>query len=176
MWVFGYGSLMYDGWQRAFDCQESVMAQLPGFTRSFTKKSVERWGSKAAPGPTLNLIAAPGTNCTGMAFRFDEARRQEIMGMLKTREGKNFELEQHPIDLPGTAGAQATIPIYRGRNLFTTTDPATLAAHAMRATGLAGHCRDYVDDTHHHLQLVGIDDPAVTAVWKLLQKLKSQQP
>lgn len=170
MWVFGYGSLMSDGWQKDFGCIEVVRADLPGYVRVFNKKSSENWGSRAAPGPTLNVVAFGGGVCTGMAFRFEDAQAEEVEAALRVREGKNFDLVPLDIHYQGKT-VQALVPLYRGKNLFATQDPAALAERALHAKGKSGRCRDYVDDIHQQLQLLGIDDPAVSAIWKSLQKL-----
>lgn len=172
MWVFGYGSLMYDGWQKEFGCLEVTQANLVGYARAFNKKSTVNWGSHGAPGPTLNVIAAPDSVCTGIAFRFDDELSDEVQAKLAVREGKSFYLV--PIDVACQAGTiRALVPLYQGRNLFETTDPMTLAAFAMDAKGTSGRCRDYIDAVHQQLRLLGIDDPAVSAVWKALQRLIS---
>lgn len=174
MWIFGYGSLMYDGWQREFDCLEVTKAELLGFARVFNKKSTVNWGSHAAPGPTLNVAAAPGGVCTGMAFRFDDHLTEAVLAKLAIREGKNFDLT--PLDIQCPIGTvQAFVPLYQGKNLFATTAPTELAAFALNATGTSGRCRDYIDSIHQQLKLLGIDDPAVSAVWKSLQKLATPQ-
>jgi glutathione-specific gamma-glutamylcyclotransferase len=46
MWVFGYGSLVWDSWSERFGCLRRVTAELPGFRRSFDKGSVRNWGSR----------------------------------------------------------------------------------------------------------------------------------
>src|SRR6266516_5412200 len=58
MWIFGYGSLMFDGWEAACGCTDRKWADLPGYRRCFNKKSVESRGTREAPGLTLNLVRA----------------------------------------------------------------------------------------------------------------------
>ena len=58
MWIFGYGSLLWDHWERAYGCRRTVTADLAGFRREFNKASVENWGTKQCPAPTLNLVKA----------------------------------------------------------------------------------------------------------------------
>jgi cation transport regulator ChaC len=43
MWIFGYGSLMVDGLEVKHGCVERVWADLPGYVRTFNKKSVVNW-------------------------------------------------------------------------------------------------------------------------------------
>jgi len=168
MWVFGYGSLMSDGWQRQFACSNVVRAELHGYARTFNKKSSERWGTPAAPGPTLNLVAASGRSCTGVAFSFPHDQCPEVLAYLTRREGKNFELRALDVTIPA-GSVTATVPVYCGPHVFETTDPASLAQLALHASGSAGRCRDYVDRVYQDLQILGIDDPSVGAVWKAMQ-------
>jgi cation transport regulator ChaC len=65
--------------------------------------------------------------------------------------------------------------MYHGKHLFGTTAPIDLATFALNAKGSSGRCRDYIDSIHQQLKLLGIDDPAVSALWKSLQKLLTQQ-
>jgi len=98
MWVFGYGSLMWDGWEADRGCLGRVTAELRGYARAFNKLSVRNWGTRLYPGPTLNLIASD-SSCRGIAFEFPEARRADTVAYLIQREGKNFTLIERPIIL-----------------------------------------------------------------------------
>jgi glutathione-specific gamma-glutamylcyclotransferase len=80
MWIFGYGSLMFDGWEAARGCIDRKWGNLAGYRRSFNKKSVESRGTRATPGLTLNLARAEGVFCRGIAFAFDDNdQAQEIL-------------------------------------------------------------------------------------------------
>ena len=72
MWVFGYGSLMWDGWEKAFGGIRIDQAVLNGFHRSFNKNSVKNWGTRSVPCPTLGLEPAEGDQCVGTAFEFSD--------------------------------------------------------------------------------------------------------
>ena len=86
MWVFGYGSLMWDGWEAHHGCLRRVTAELRGYSRTFNKRSVRNWGTRLHPGPTLNLVAG-NTSCRGVVFEFPESSRAEIVAYLIRREG-----------------------------------------------------------------------------------------
>jgi cation transport protein ChaC len=81
MWVFGYGSLMWDSWEADRGYLQRVTAELKGYSRTFNKRSVRNWGTRLHPGPTLNLIAS-NESCRGIAFEFPESRRAEIVAYL----------------------------------------------------------------------------------------------
>ena len=59
MWVFTYGSLMFEGWERAGGYAVRTKAELQGYSRVFNKASLRNWGTRQFPCPTLNLIRSP---------------------------------------------------------------------------------------------------------------------
>ena len=98
MWIFGYGSLMWDGWERDFGRLRAVMAELPGHQRVFNKASIRNWGTRTAPGPTLNLVPGHGV-CRGIAFEFQEQASAALHDYLLRREGRDFALRNETIRL-----------------------------------------------------------------------------
>jgi glutathione-specific gamma-glutamylcyclotransferase len=94
MWVFGYGSLMWDGWENSYGCVRKCVAVLNGYRRTFNKASTKNRGSKKAPCPTLNLEKDVAGSCKGMAFEFPDAQAGGVLAYLATREGKDFCLDR----------------------------------------------------------------------------------
>jgi cation transport protein ChaC len=41
MWVFGYGSLIWDGWENSYGCLRKCVAVLNGYRRTFNKASTK---------------------------------------------------------------------------------------------------------------------------------------
>src|SRR5262245_52821166 len=107
MWVFGYGSLMWDGWEVDARGTRFDGAVLSGYRRAFNKKSVENWGTSEAPGPTLGLEPGDAASCTGTAFEFPDTQRAAIEGLLRRREGRSFSLVALPVRLPDGREVQA---------------------------------------------------------------------
>lgn len=87
MWVFGYGSLMWDGWEAQHRCTRRERASLPGFHLDFNKASRENWGTRDQPCPTLGLDADADARCEGLAFELPDAERDRAVDYLKRREG-----------------------------------------------------------------------------------------
>jgi cation transport protein ChaC len=168
MWIFGYGSLMWDGWQAPFGCKRFVTALLPGHQRIFNKASVVNWGTKTAPGPTLNLMPSK-TSCRGIAFEFADSAWPGIESYLRKREGRDFGLRPLEILIDNGPEVSAIVPIYEGKNLVKADTPEAIAALVTRASGRSGSCRAYVIDVATKLKNIGVDDPAVTAVVRALE-------
>ena len=72
MWVFGYGSLL---WNPGFEPIEKMRADLPGYRRSFCMLSIHHRGTPEDPGLVLALdaaetpMSAPGWPCGWMSGR-----------------------------------------------------------------------------------------------------------
>lgn len=146
MWVFGYGSLMWDGWEDRFNGSRVDRAELSGYRRAFNKKSVRNWGTSEAPGPTLGLELEHGANCIGTAFEFPDAQRAAIQELLRKREGQSFALVELPVRLPDGRNVPALTPVNdRSRPTYIGNVPiAERALMATTASGTSGACLDYI--------------------------------
>lgn len=85
MWIFGYGSLMWDNWESSYGCSRKCIALLKGYRRTFNKASTQNRGTRKAPCPTLNLENDATGTCKGIAFELPDKWR-----------GHPFAKEQHP--------------------------------------------------------------------------------
>lgn len=81
IWVFGYGSLM---WNPLFDYAECRSAHLQGFQRRFCLWSIAGRGTAAQPGLVLGLD--DGGSCAGTAFRLRAAHAHTDLRLLWRRE------------------------------------------------------------------------------------------
>lgn len=171
VWIFGYGSLMWDGWENAFGCRRRDVALLPGYRRVFNKASVVRWGSTAAPGPTLNIEAADGSCCTGLAFAFACAQAIDVRDYLVRREGRDFHLRQRRIDVAPGEQVDALVPIYEGTHrLDGSADD--LARMVCCAAGSGGSCIDYVKGIATRLAQLQIHDAVVVEMLAAVERFE----
>lgn len=171
-WVFGYGSLMNDGWENPHGCIRRSHASLIGYRRAFDKASTESRGTKECPAPTLRLVPAEQI-CRGIAFEFWDERSAQIRKELLKREGRTFPLKEMPVHLDGGDTVTALVPLYQGRHFIQNKTLEELAAMAIGARGIRGTGWEYVRDIAAHLREAGIDDPVVTSLW---QEIKRQLP
>ena len=169
MWLFGYGSLMWDGWETRYGCRQRMPTDLPGYTRIFNKKSLERWGTHARPGLTLNLHA--GDACRGVAFEFDDGASSDITTYLNDRE--TCAATELPVRLPDAREVAALVYIYDGPRLIdqglTLHERATMI---IEAEGVAGSSFDYIKEVRAHLAELGITDAGTDELWATVATLK----
>jgi cation transport regulator ChaC len=168
MWVFGYGSLMWDGWETQFGAARRERATLHGARRDFNKASLRNWGSRQVPAPTLGLVVEPNANCVGFAFEFADVDRDRILATLRDREGKSFSLDEKQITLDSGDIVNAIVPINDpSRSTFIGDQPIEARARLARAAvGSKGSGLSYVRNIRQKLHDVGIDDRGVEEFWE----------
>jgi glutathione-specific gamma-glutamylcyclotransferase len=172
MWVFGYGSLMWGGWEAGHGCIRRARAGLHGYRRVFNKASVSNWGSKKCPCPTLNLTKSNSAHCQGIAFEFPDERKPGILKYLTKREGAGFLLCALPAQLESGDVITPLVPLYEGKNLIRPISAKRIAEMALRATGKDGSCIDYINSIAAELRRLEIDDPAVSQLWWSVSQLR----
>ena len=174
MWLFGYGSLMWDGWEQRYDCIQRVHAEAPGHRRIFNKKSLERWGTYAMPGLTLNLASHAYDDddpCRGIAFEFPDTRQAIIEDYLSVRE--TCTACDIAVALPGGSVSARTY-IYDGPRLIE--HGLSLRERAkmiLSAEGVAGSSYDYIRNVRAHLEDLGFVDREVDTLWHAVVALKN---
>jgi len=165
MWVFGYGSLMWDGWETQYGCTRRVLADLPGYCRVFNKASVKNWGTKSAPCPTLNISKVADGVCRGVVFEFPNDQKQKLLAYLADREGKTFQLREVTVQLDGHTGISALVPFYEGKNVIVGKTLEEAASMVAPASGTCGSCLAYIRGIAEKLSELGIHDPVVAEFW-----------
>lgn len=163
LWVFGYGSLM---WNPEFPFRRREVARLEGYHRAFSMASIHHRGSEARPGLVLALDETPGAACDGIAFEVVPEAADATLAVLRERELiSSAYVERHvPLALRsgGTVEALAyviekTHPQYRGGMALE--DQARIIA---RARGGRGPNTEYLYNTVAHLAELGIEDADLT--------------
>lgn len=158
MWVFGYGSLI---WNPEFPVAERRIARAQGWRRSFCMRSIHHRGSIADPGLVLALDQAEGGFCDGVAFRVEPGAEGETLAALRERE------------LVSSAYLERTLPLITAQGpvdaLTFVIDPdhaqycgglglEEQAQIIARAQGGRGPNRDYLWSTAAHLTELGVGD------------------
>ncbi len=160
LWVFGYGSLI---WDPGFAVAERQVARLDGYHRSFCMHSVHYRGTAAAPGLVLALDANPDAYSQGLGLRAEPGTEIAAAAYLRERELiSSAYCEAHlPITLADGRQVNAlTFVINRDHSQYcqglTLQEQVEIIA---RATGVRGPNRDYLLSTYQHLTELGLNDP-----------------
>ena len=83
MWVFGYGSLV---WNPGFAVAARELAVLPGYHRSFCMRSIHHRGTDEVPGLVLALDRAGDAACHGLALAVAAGHEDDTLAYLRERE------------------------------------------------------------------------------------------
>lgn len=171
MWVFGYGSLMVDGWEERFDGTRREGARLVGYHRSFNKRSTENWGTPERPGPTLGLEEDEESVCVGCAFHFPDEREGEIRAYLRRREGPAFDLRELDVLLPDGSEVRALVAVNdtTAASYIGDLPVEERAAMIEGAGGTSGTARHYLTTVRDLLGELGIRDPHVEVLWEAVR-------
>jgi len=173
MWVFGYGSLL---WNPGFEVEETQIGVMHGYARSFCMRSIHHRGTPEHPGLVLALDEQKGASCEGVALRVKAGTEAETLAYLRERELiSSAYLEKN-----------LTVHLYTGDKIEAVTymiDPdhaqychldleeqAQVIAHAV---GDRGPNTEYLHNTAAHLVELGIEDADLNWLSKRVEGLCS---
>jgi cation transport regulator ChaC len=163
-WVFAYGSLMGDATLARYRVRP---ARLPELHRAFLHESRRRWGRPDAPCPILGL--SPGGECWGLAFEVPEAESSAVRRLLEKREAaRERRRETRAAETP-EGPVDAWVWVSRTPSSNGGADLETFEARLRAAHGVVGTGTEYVRTLVHAMELHGIRDPLVEALWDRLR-------
>ena len=159
LWVFGYGSLV---WNPGFATDEKVIATLPGYHRSFCMRSVHHRGTHDDPGLVLALDEDATASCQGVALAAVQGTEDATLEYLRERElissaylekflnvqlsdGREVEAVTYVVD-PDHVQYCGGLPLEEQAGIIAT-------AHGGR-----GPNDEYLYNTAAHLSELGIED------------------
>jgi glutathione-specific gamma-glutamylcyclotransferase len=160
MWVFGYGSLI---WDPGFPVAERHIATVQDWHRSFCMRSIHHRGTQDAMGLVLALDHVPGSHCAGVAFRVAPGAEGVTLAQLRDREliSSAYVESRVAVSLAnGTVLDALTYVINQNHDQYCGGLPLEEQAQIIaRAVGGRGRNRDYLFATAQHLTELGIGDP-----------------
>ena len=180
LWVFGYGSLM---WDPAIHFSELRRAVLPGHARRFSFEALMGRGTPERPALMLALEPEPVADadadadvagCQGLVFRIPAALAAEESALLWRREMIRggyvprllpLRTPQGPVQAlvflanPGHASYVGVLPL------------AQAAATIAVASGRLGRNRDYLAQLDAQLLRLGIADGYIHQLWAAVRAL-----
>ncbi|KAA9008277.1 gamma-glutamylcyclotransferase [Histidinibacterium aquaticum] len=159
LWVFGYGSLL---WNPGFTPEESVLARLEGYHRSFCMLSVHHRGTEEEPGLVLALDLQEGASCTGLALKVRAEEEEQVLAYLRERELISSAYYETGVTLSLTDGREVPALAYvidPEHRQYVQYDLERQARLIARARGGRGPNDEYLTNTASHLTELGIHDP-----------------
>lgn len=160
MWVFGYGSLL---WNPGFEVAEKRLATLDGYARSFCMRSIHHRGTEADPGLVLALDAMPHASCTGLALAVASGHETRTLEYLRERELISSAYLERELSVrfeDGTAVTAVTYVIDADHVQYCGGLPLEDQAQIIaRAVGGRGPNTEYLHNTVSHLDDIGLHDP-----------------
>lgn len=170
LWVFGYGSLM---WNPGFAHSERQVALLQGYHRSFCMWSIHYRGTVSDPGLVLALDASEAATCHGVAFAVAEGQEAETLAYLRDRELISSAYSEMELLVTLQDGRPVTATGYvvnrdhpqYCQDLGTEEQAAIIA----RSAGSAGRNDEYLFNTVAHLAELGIRDADLLELAELVR-------
>lgn len=173
LWVFGYGSLL---WNPGFTPAEIVVSRLDGWHRSFCMSSIHHRGTSEVPGLVLALDRQEGAVCTGLALRVPEPEEDRVIAMLRERELVSSAYLETRLPLALTDGRiveTLTYVIDPEHEQYVSLDLETQARRIAGAIGGRGPNDEYLFNTAAHLNEMGVHDPDLDWLVERVRSLKA---
>lgn len=161
LWVFGYGSLM---WDPAIRFEEVRRAHVPGYARRFILKDIYGGrGTVDAPGLMVALDKGPG--CDGLAFRISRENLEEETEALWRRERIGPAYTPVFVDAV-TADCRVTALTFVADHEADLIDAGITRAQQIEycasGTGFMGSSLDYLKNINRQFTALGIQDDEVS--------------
>jgi len=174
IWVFGYGSLM---WDPGFSYTERQVARLDGFHRGFCMRSIHYRGTPERPGLVLALDRARGAFCEGVAFHVPPEWAATVLQGLREREliSSAYLEAELPVCLQdGREVRSVTYIIDRNHAQYCGQLPLEEQAQVIAAAvGHRGPNAKYLQNTVGHLAELGLQDTDLAWLAERVRVLKA---
>ena len=171
VWVFGYGSLI---WRPDIAYRERRVARVGGWKRRFWQGSHDHRGVPHAPGRVVTLVPDPSASCEGMAYLIDGSVAESTFVDLDHREKNGYERHEVRLEFRGgdTAGGVVYIAAAGNHAYLGPAPAAAMVEQIRRSVGPSGANIDYLRELAAALRTLGIDDPHVFGLERLVLAAK----
>ncbi len=163
LWVFAYGSLM---WDPGFVFEEIRLADVAGYARHFClKDEIGGRGTREAPGLMAALDDGPG--CTGLVFRIAGERLDEETQILWRREmlsGAYVPAFVDAVTAEGRLQAITFIANKQAKRIHADLSRDQQVQYIATGKGILGSSLEYIENLVSHLTALGIEDRDVSSL------------
>ncbi|MQY46719.1 gamma-glutamylcyclotransferase [Rhizobiales bacterium RZME27] len=171
IWVFAYGSLM---WNPGFDVSASEEAVAHGWHRAFSLRIERLRATSDAPG--LMLALRPGGSCTGLILKLPCATKKQDLRTLLAREIRYSEVCDMVrwVTVRTATGTRRALTFWASTKQSQLTEKISLDDAAVliaQACGPAGSCAEYLHRTVSDLVDRNIHD---RNLWQLQEMVASK--
>jgi len=160
LWVFGYGSLM---WDPGFRFEDVRRAHVPGFARRFILKDIYG-GRGTVDAPGLMVALDKGVGCDGLAFRIARENIDEETEVLWRREriGPAYTpVFLETISANNRMAALTFVADHDADLIDASLTRAQQIEYCATGTGFLGSSLDYLRNIHRQFDALGIQDDEV---------------
>jgi cation transport protein ChaC len=157
-------------WEPGFDFLEARPALLRGYHRAFCIYSIRFRGTPQRPGLVLGLDH--GGSCRGRAFRVSRSKAGEVLAYLYDREMIHYSYERRlvPVCLARRRVQAYTYVANRNHERYAGRLSLRKSAELiLRGRGRSGSNVDYLENTIHHLDELGISGGALHRLLGLVE-------
>jgi len=166
-WIFGYGSLL---WNPGFPFIEQHPAKVHGYHRSLCILSHKYRGTFEKPGLVLGLDNEGA--CHGMVFRIAPENVKEVLVYLDQREQVTkvyCPIQVSALCQNGETVKALTYVVRKNHEQYVQLSPQKQAQLVSQGVGSRGSALEYLSNTLHQLNVLGIEDTPLSTVLKLAQ-------
>ena len=175
MWVFGYGSLL---WNPGFRYSKKEIARLDGYRRSFSMRSVHHRGTAKNPGLVLALSTDRQSFCEGLAFEVEQGKEVETLDYLRERELVSSAYLERKVSLHLKNGQSIQSLVYiidEGHAQYCKLTLDEQAKIIADAKGGRGANDEYLYRTRDKMAELGINDTGIEWLYAKVMLIKNQK-
>lgn len=173
LWVFGYGSLM---WDPGFRHAEVHPALLYGYHRRFCVYSYRYRGTPDCPGLVLGLDH--GGTCRGLVYRVARRDAEPALLYLWERElrGGGYHMKAVRPRLPGgrRVSAYTFVVDHAHKDYAGELSLRQTAKYIVQGNGDRGPCSHYLESTVEHLEELGLVDGPLHRLAEIVRRMAAQ--
>ena len=175
MWIFGYGSLL---WNPGFRYSKKEIARLDGYRRSFSMRSIHHRGTSENPGLVLALSTDKQSFCEGLAFEVEQGKEVETLEYLRGRElvSSAYLEKKVLLNLKNGQSIQSLVYVvdeeYAQYCKLTLDEQAKIIANAK---GGRGPNDEYLYSTRNKIAELGITDTDIEWLYTRVMSIKNQK-